>query len=81
MKKLNSKEITSQNIKNNNDKKKISDKNNLYKYAKTSSNVTNSSSIISKRIKNQIKSSSITKNKLNKDNNKNIRVKKRKKHK
>lgn len=50
-KNLISKEITSQNLKNNNDKKKINGKNNLYKYAKTSSNVTNSSSIISKRIK------------------------------
>ena len=56
-KKLNTKEMTSQNVKNNNDK------NNLYKYAKTSSNATNSSSILSKRIKKQIKSSSITKKK------------------
>ena len=70
-KNLISKEITSQNLKNNNDKKKINGKNNLYKYAKTSSNVTNSSSIISKRIKNQIKSSSVTKNKLNKENKEN----------
>ena len=67
-KKLNSKEITSQNIKSNNNKKKLSDKTDLYKYAKTSSNVNNSSSTISKRIKNQIKSSSVTKNKLNKEN-------------
>lgn len=70
-KKLNSKEITSQNIKSNNDKKKINDKNNIYKYTKTSSNVTNSSSILSKRIKNQIKSSSVTKNKLSKENKEN----------
>ena len=64
-KKLNSKEMTSQNVKNNNDK------NNLYKYAKTSSNATNSSSILSKRIKKQIKSSSINKNKINKENKEN----------
>ena len=47
--------------------------NNLYKNAKYSINATNSSSILSKRIKNQITTSSISKyNKQNKESDKNI---------
>ena len=64
--KTNSKAIT-------NNKKKINDKNNVIKYAKTSNNATNSSSIVSKRIKNQMTSSSACKNdKKNKENEKNM---------
>ena len=60
----------SMHIKNNSQikKKKNADKNNLYKYAITSSNATNSSSMLSKKIKNQ-QTSSPTNNKSNKDIN------------
>ena len=61
-------------IKNNSktENKKIVDKNNLYKYAITSSNATNSSSIISKKIKNLQTSSSVNKNSSEKNENKNL---------
>ena len=53
--------------------KKIDEKINLYKYAKYSTNVTNSSSILSKMLKNQITNSSVSKNnKQNKESDKNI---------
>ena len=63
--------LTVNHIKNNSqtDMKKIVEKNNLYKYAITSTNATNSSSIISKKIKNHQTSSSI--NKTSKENNEN----------
>ena len=67
--------LTAKHIKNNSqtDLKKMTEKNNLYKYAITSSNATNSSSMISKKIKNHQTSSSINKiskeNKENKNNN------------
>ena len=57
----------SKNLENKN--KKINNKNNLYKYVKTSSNITNSSPDLPKKIKEQIASSSLNKNKLNKDKN------------
>ena len=53
------------------DKKKNSDKKDLYKNAFTSSNATNSSSIISKKIKNRQNSSSLNKNSKEKNENKN----------
>ena len=63
-------------IKNNNDinNKPINNKKNIYKYAKTSTNATNSSSILSKRIKSQVTSSLIykSKNKEQKNIKKNI---------
>ena len=63
--------LSSKNIKNESQvkKKKLSDKNNLYKYAFTSNNATNSSSVISKKNKNQNILSPI--NKKNKDSNDN----------
>jgi len=64
--------LSSKNIKNESQvkKKKLSDKNNLYKYAFTSNNATNSSSVISKKNKNQNILSPI--NKKNKDNDNKI---------
>ena len=71
---------TGKNIKNNSEieKKKTNDKNNLYKYAITSTNATNSSSIISKRVKNQHTSSSVNKNSKENNENKNINIQKNK---
>ena len=65
--------ISSKNKKNNSqiEKKNINDKNKLYKYAITSTNATNSSSIISKR-KNQQTSSSVNKNSNDNKENKNL---------
>ena len=72
--------ISVKNIKNNSEieKKKTNDKNNLYKYAITSTNATNSSSIISKRVKNQHTSSSVNKNSNDNNENKNINIQKNK---
>ena len=70
---LNTRVIKKNNIQNkdkDNELKKQVIHNNKLKYAKTSTNATNSSSILSKRIRNQITSSSVYKNnKLNKENN------------
>ena len=65
---------TNKQINNNSKlkKKKITDKNNLYKFAITSTNATNSSSILSKIIKKQTTSSSLNKNDKDNNDNKNI---------
>ena len=67
---------SSKHIKNNSQikAKNKNTLNTLNKYAVTSSNVTNSSSIISKKIKNQQTSSSANKNSKEKNENKNINL-------
>ena len=65
---------TNKQVNNNSQlkKKKITDKNYLYKYAITTSNATNSSSILSKKAKNQHISSSLNKNDKDNKENRNI---------
>ena len=72
----NNKILNTHSIKNNqnqiNESKKTTINKNKLKYAKTSTNATNSSSILSKRIRNQVTSTSVHKNnKSNKENNNN----------
>ena len=66
--------LSTKNIKNNSqiENKKIAGKNTLYKNVITSSNATNSSSIMSKKIKNRQNSSSLNKKTKEKKQNKNI---------